>query len=143
MLVLPVQLCLTICSDHWLALLLGLLAVTFTLSVSLVMDGQKGPKNVEDSHSAVHKGWLPGNKKISVIFQTEVKQPRAMITNMRSSLLVSTALAILAVDFPVFPRRFGKAETYGSGLMDGGVGMFTALMGVVAKEARSHPQALR
>lgn len=42
----------------------------------------------------------------------------------RSSLTAYTCVAILAVDFPLFPRRFAKAETYGTGLMDGGPGGF-------------------
>ena len=40
------------------------------------------------------------------------------ITNYRSSMLVVTAICILAVDFPVYPRRFGKTEDFGFGLMD-------------------------
>ena len=40
------------------------------------------------------------------------------ITNYRSSMLIVTAICILAVDFPIFPRRFGKTENFGFGLMD-------------------------
>ena len=46
-------------------------------------------------------------------------------------------LAILAVDFPVFPRRFAKTETYGVGLMDVGVGLFVTANGSISPEARS------
>lgn len=42
----------------------------------------------------------------------------------RAGLTAYTCIAILAVDFPYFPRRLAKAETFGTGLMDVGPGMF-------------------
>ncbi|KAM9209757.1 phosphatidylinositol-glycan biosynthesis class W protein isoform 1-T2 [Dugong dugon] len=49
---------------------------------------------------------------------------------------VFTAVAILAVDFPLFPRRFAKTELYGTGVMDLGVGGFVFGTAMVCPEVR-------
>ncbi|XP_007517037.1 phosphatidylinositol-glycan biosynthesis class W protein [Erinaceus europaeus] len=47
-----------------------------------------------------------------------------------------TAVAILAVDFSIFPRRFAKTELYGIGAMDFGVGGFVFGTAMVCPEVR-------
>lgn len=58
------------------------------------------------------------------------------ITNARSTINLLTAIAILAVDFKIFPKRFAKTKKYGFSLMDVGVGLFIYANGIVAPKRK-------
>ena len=68
---------------------------------------------------------------------------RPFVTYFRAYVLIASAVCILAVDFPAFPRRFCKAETYGTGFMDVGVGSFVISNAIVSPEARGKYPILR
>jgi GWT1 len=63
--------------------------------------------------------------------------------NIGGNMLI-TCLAILAVDFRIFPRRFAKTETFGISLMDIGVGTFIVSSAVTSRYARGqYPPRVR
>jgi glucosaminylphosphatidylinositol acyltransferase len=73
----------------------------------------------------------------TVTLDKTTQPPLDYLTAYRSSILYLTFIAILAVDFHVFPRRFCKTEITGFGLMDVGAASFCLSAGLVSPKARS------
>ena len=60
--------------------------------------------------------------------ENQRKRP-AFLSIHRSSVYLLTTIAILAVDFPLFPRKYCKTETSGYGWMDLGAASFVIIAG--------------
>eukprot|EP00970_Alexandrium_tamarense_P014305 scaffold4048_cov191-Alexandrium_tamarense.AAC.5 len=61
----------------------------------------------------------------------------AFLSIHRSSVYILTTIAILAVDFPIFPRRFCKTEVGGYGWMDLGAASFIIIAGLTSAASSS------
>ena len=68
---------------------------------------------------------------------------KRFISTLKAGVMFLTCVAILAVDFHVFPRRFAKTENTGTSVMDLGVGSAIFAMGVTSPLSRQWPFALK
>ncbi|KAL7478847.1 hypothetical protein ACHAW6_006017 [Cyclotella cf. meneghiniana] len=93
------------------------------------------------SYISGHVTLLLGMMLLASILPTEPRKTRvcnrdagdtkrpAFLTIHRSSVYILTTVAILAVDFPLFPRRYCKTELTGYGWMDLGAASFVIIAG--------------
>lgn len=51
---------------------------------------------------------------------------RPFLTTWRAHMMCMTVIAILAVDFPLFPRAFAKTESFGTSLVSGPPSVFSS-----------------
>ncbi|RUS88219.1 hypothetical protein EGW08_004051 [Elysia chlorotica] len=114
-LVMPSAIAATLMSNHIVYI------CAFLLAVSLLAYWIGLKRNVMDLHS---------------LHMANLSEQKLCIVWYRSIVNLMTAIAILAVDFPIFPRRLAKSETYGFGGMDNGVGFFVIANAIVSPEAR-------
>lgn len=130
-----------ICRFHWLRdflvlVLPGLSSVTFlSESKTIVIVTLLSLAAVSLIISQQFNGTTP--KSPASFLRQDFGDKLEFVSNFRAYALICTAICILAVDFNVFPRRFCKAETFGTGLMDTGVGLFIVANGIVSPESRN------
>jgi phosphatidylinositol glycan class W len=79
--------------------------------------------------------WSP-TRCVAFRLPDEFSRHKPFLTNFRTSMMLCTCIAILAVDFRIFPREFAKTESYGLSVMDVGVGGFVFSLGLVSLKAR-------
>ena len=109
-LIVPCVLHLTVLSDHVVFTILCLILCSVVL---LLLSHLKA--------TTQHLNSPVGNARIAqwlgvILYPTRVP----FLSVSRCYNIILSCVAILAVDFNVFPRRFAKTETFGQGLMDTG-----------------------
>ena len=78
--------------------------------------------------------YFPG---VKTILRSPFPSSFPFLSNARAYINLMACISILAVDFTsLFPQKFGKTHSYGTGLMDVGVGMFIAAHGTTSRYAR-------
>ena len=116
---LPALLCFTILADHCFIVTVSLVSI-ITITITTKLNKTRRLPTVREFMELPYPNRSPA------------------LSATRSYVNIFTAIAILAVDFHIFPRRFAKAETYGVGVMDVGVGSYMMCHGMVSSEARSN-----
>ncbi|KAL3281464.1 hypothetical protein HHI36_004673 [Cryptolaemus montrouzieri] len=85
----------------------------------------------------VHKYF----RNVNIIDQSEERRI-PFLTNARATINILSVIAVLAVDFPVFPRRFAKTSSFGYSLMDLGVGLYIFANSIVSPESLNRKDSM-
>ncbi|XP_050301719.1 uncharacterized protein LOC126739934 isoform X2 [Anthonomus grandis grandis] len=83
------------------------------------------------------------NKKTIKTANKNTENKKDYITNCRATINLISVVAILAVDFKIFPSKYSKTLKTGFSLMDVGVGLYVFANGIVAPEVRGKKDSIK
>lgn len=121
--VVPVLLAMTSLATHAWVLAAALVAAGLLLDA--LMRVTAGHPVVSPRRAARHAAWAYSSGR------------PPFVTHLRAGVFILTVLAILAADFPAFPRELLKTEVAGVSLMDMGVGAVVIGGAVASRQSRS------
>ncbi|KAF1766810.1 hypothetical protein GCK72_006768 [Caenorhabditis remanei] len=121
---LPSLLAMTLLSEHLYILTLIMSIVSGVLLLFVLFEASE-----HNLSSSLRQAWTR--------IVEEQHRPTKFVTYFRSLTMVLVTVAILAVDFPIFPRRFAKTEKFGHSTMDVGVAAFIFQSALGSRMAKS------
>ncbi|MEW5300648.1 MAG: hypothetical protein WDW38_001203 [Sanguina aurantia] len=91
-----------------------------------------GSGNIADGYGrgGVDRGSVGADQELLTML---LQKRSPLLDSFRGGIMLLTCICILAVDFRAFPSRFAKTDSYGTGLMDLGVGGIVIASGLVHK----------
>lgn len=116
----------------------GYLCIEVVLAVILEVQLGKSfwPTDGDDDSTTNDQSTARESSSTTASQSNPQQQQHGALTMHRVIVMYLTFVAILAVDFPLFPRRFVKTETSGYSLMDVGAASFALVAGLVSPRAR-------
>lgn len=86
-----------------------------------------------------YKYYFPYSLDITELIHMPIKDThRSYITKVKTLTNLLTSIAILAVDFNIFPTHLSKTDHFGYSLMDTGVGLFVIINGLTSYETKTN-----